>query len=236
VLANGTRDLVVGPRETRELLAAFHVGTMSKALPLEERIRLVFGLPRAPFRARVLEQLHDERVNSELRRLEDSIDNLDENMPNVPNLLESISDWTEVPGLDEGSSREEVDRAERQTREIARHRIQALNDVSRAMRNAASKLEQVDEPPAVSSQIPSQFNNEHELSLFGNRSVFDQTAQRGALSALEREILDAEREWRHKTRAVSGLLGSESAGESPSQGKGKGKQTARAVTVEDAEE
>lgn len=236
VLANGTQDLLVGSQESRESLAAFHVGTLGRALPFEERIRLVFGLPKAPFRTKVLEQLHDERVNSELKRLEDSMDDLDENLPSVPTLLESISDWTEVPSLDEGSSREEVDRAERQTREITRQRIQILNDVSRAMRNAASKLERADRPPAISSQIPSQFNNEHELSLFGNQSVFDQNAQQGALSALEKEILDAEREWRHKARTVSGLLGSESTGEPSSRREGKGKQIAKAVTVEDAEE
>lgn len=258
-------------------VSASTVAVWVGSLPRDMRVRVILGLPEGTFRELVLSKLSDERDRTEVAQLSAALRNLDDNatttstpaisQSSVSSMIESISDWTQVSPLDETSSREDVERAERETREIVNRRVQVLNDISRAMRSAAGQLEQVSgiagrpsPPPATSatfrrSRLPDLFNTENSLSLFGDQSIFARVAQEEAQEALERDVVEKEREWRNKRSvvAVEGLLGGDvkgkgkakaeaeegfdnASGSGPKEGE-KGKEKIPAgVTVEDVDE
>lgn len=225
-------------------VSASSVAAWIRSLPRDMRVRVVLGFPESTFRELVLSKLSDERDRTEIAQLSAALRNIDDNVTttttpaisqsSVSSMIESISDWTQVSPLDETSSREDVERAERETREIVNRRVQVLNDISRAMRGAAGQLEQVSgivgrpsPPPTTSttvrqSRLQDLFNTENSLSLFGDQSIFARVAQEEALEALERDVVEKEREWRNKQSvvAVEGLLGADV--------KGKGKAKAEA--------
>lgn len=253
---------------------AIWIGSLSRDM----RVRVVLGFPEGTFRELVLSKLSN-RDRTEVAQLSAALRNLDDNaattsasavsQSSVSSMIESISDWTQVSPLDETSSREDVERAERETREIVNRRVQVLNDISRAMRNAAGQLEQVSGirerpslPPTAStvrrSRLPDLFNTENPLSLFGDQSIFARVAQEEAQEALERDVVEREREWRNKrsVAAVEGLLGADikgkgkgkakteageetdnASGSGPKEGEGRGKGKApTGATVEDVDE
>lgn len=252
-------------------VSASTVAVWVGSLPREMRVRVVLGFPEGTFRELVLSKLSN-RDRTEVAQLSTALRSLEDNaattststvsQSSVSSMIESISDWTQVSPLDETSSREDVERAERETREIVNRRVQVLNDISRAMRSAAGQLEQVSgiagrpsPPPATStvrqSRLPDLFNTENPLSLFGDQSIFARAAQEEAQEALERDVVDKEREWRNKQSvvAVEGLLGADTkgkgkaqmeaednaSGSGPKDGEGKGKAPVGA-TVEDVDE
>lgn len=247
---------------------AIWIGSLSRDM----RVRVVLGFPEGTFREFVLSKLSN-RDRTEVAQLSAALRDLDGDaaavsasavsQSSVSSMIESISDWTQVSPLDETSSREDVERAERETREIVNRRVQVLNDISRAMRSAAGQLEQVSgtterpSPPHTAStvrqsRLPDLFNTENPLSLFGDQSIFARVAQEEAQKALERDVIEREREWRNKrsVAAVEGLLGADAkgkgkakaeeepdnaSGSGPKEGKGKGKAPT-GVTVEDVDE
>lgn len=255
-------------------VSASTVAVWVGSLPREMRVRVVLGFPEGTFREIVLSKLSN-RDRAEVAQLSTALRSLEDNaattststvsQSSVSSMIESISDWTQVSPLDETSSREDVERAERETREIVNRRVQVLNDISRAMRSAAGQLEQVSgiagrpsPPPATStarqSRLPDLFNTENPLSLFGDQSIFARAAQEEAQEALERDVVEKEREWRNKQSvvAVEGLLGADTKGKGkaqmeaeeeldnasgpgPKDGEGKGKAPVGA-TVEDVDE
>lgn len=243
-----------------------------EALPREERIKVIVGLPEGSFRELVLEKLQNAQDSFEVARLSAALRGLDDNatpvttetspISRVSSMIESISDWTQISPLDGTSSREDVERAERETREIVNQRVQVLNDICRAMRSAAGQLEQVSGTTRSSSstpsttidqaRLPTQFNTQNQLSLFGERSIFEPRAQEEALKALERDVVEKEREWRSRrgVAAVEGLLSADTKGKGKAkveaeveegegsggqEVEGKGKGPAK-VTVEDVDE
>jgi len=210
-------------------LAAYHVSVLAMQFSFESRIRLLLGIPKTHFRDSLIHYFQDPQLTTELEKLDIAISDLDQPLPNVSSLLESISDWTEIPSLSSSSDKDSIERAERETREIANKRIQVLNDISRAMRTAANRLEQAHQPS--SERIVGRFNPDNELSLFGQRSIFDPSAQSHVLDSFEKDIVAEEQLWLEKQHAVEGLLSA--AGKSPNTGQEKGKGRA---TVEDAEE
>lgn len=255
-------------------VSASTVAVWVGSLPREMRVRVVLGFPEGTFREIVLSKLSNRdraevaQLSTALRSLEDNaatISTSTVSQSSVSSMIESISDWTQVSPLDETSSREDVERVERETREIVNRRVRVLNDISRAMRSAAGQLEQVSgiverpsPPPATStvrqSRLPDLFNTENPLSLFGDQSIFARAAQEEAQEALERDVVEKEREWRNKQSvvAVEGLLGADTKGKGkaqmgaeeefdnasgpgPKDGEGKGKAPVGA-TVEDVDE
>lgn len=258
-------------------VSASTVAVWVGSLPRDIRVRVILGLPEGAFRELVLSMLSDERDRTEVAQLSAALRNLDDNatttstpaisQSSVSSMIESISDWTQVSPLDETSSREDVERAERETREIVNRRVQVLNDISRAMRGAAGQLEQVSgiagrpsPPPTTSatvrrSRLPDLFNTENPLSLFGDQSIFARVAQEEAQEALERDVVEKEREWRNKRSvvAVEGLLGTDAkgkgkakaeaeegfdnaSGSGPKEGEKEKEKIPAGVTVEDVDE
>ncbi|KAG0643577.1 hypothetical protein HOY80DRAFT_372119 [Tuber brumale] len=217
------------PTSGRFNLAAYHVSVLAMPFSFESRILLLLGIPKTPFRDCLVRYFQDPQINTELEKLDIAISDLDQPLPNVSSLLESISDWTEIPSLSGSSDKDAAERAEKETRDIANKRIQVLNDISRAMRTAANRLEQAHRPS--SERIVGQFNPNNELSLFGQRSIFDSSAQSRVLDSFEKDIIAEERLWLEKQQAVEGLLST--VGESSNVGQEKGKARA---TVEDGEE
>lgn len=252
-LAEGARNATrLEPREDI-MRSAKNIARWFEMLPREERIQVLLGFPESGFRDFIM--MHHPGLREEVTRLSALLRSLNDESgetpttispPGVSGMMESISDWTQISPLDETSSREDIERVERETREIANRRIQVLNDVSRIMRNAAGQLEQVSgrrvqsaAPPTSSadlSRLPTQFNTENQLSLFGQRSIFDSRAQEQALNALEQEVVQTEKEWRSKrgVAAVESLLGV-SEGSTSETGKGKGKAKEE-VGVNDGQE
>jgi len=228
VLSTGEESLPP-PTSGRIDLAAYHVSVLAMQFSFESRVRLLLGIPKTHFRDSLVRYFQDPQLSTELEKLDIAISDLDQPLPNVSSLLESISDWTEIPSLSSSSDKNSIEKAEKETREIANKRIQVLNDISRAMRTAANRLEQAHRPS--SERIVGQFNPDNELSLFGQRSVFDASAQSRVLDSFEKDIVAEERLWLEKQHAVEGLLST--AGESSNAGQEKGKGRA---TVEDVEE
>ncbi|CUS07053.1 unnamed protein product [Tuber aestivum] len=217
------------PTTGRFNLAAYHVSVLAMQFSFESRVRLLLGIPKTPFRDSLVRYFQDPQINAELEKLDAAISDLGQPLPNVSSLLESISDWTEIPSLSESCDKDTAERAEKETREIANKRIRVLNDISLAMRTAANRLEQADRPP--SERVVGQFNPNNELSLFGQRSIFDSIAQSRVLDSFGRDIVAEERLWLEKQHAVEGLLSTTSESTNAGQEKGKGR-----ATVEDAEE
>jgi E3 ubiquitin-protein ligase synoviolin len=217
------------PASGRFNLAAYHVSVLAMQFSFESRILLLLGIPKTPFRDCLVRYFQDPQINSELEKLDIAISDLDRPLPNVSSLLESISDWTEIPSLSGSSDKDATEKAEKETRDIANKRIQVLNDISRAMRTAANRLEQAHRPS--SAHIVGRFNPNNELSLFGQRSIFDSSAQSHVLDSFEKDIIAEEQLWLEKQHAVEGLLST--IGESSNVGLEKGKGRA---TVEDGEE
>lgn len=240
-LETGIGNVVSFGSEMDTMSAALTVAGWIEELPRDERIRVVLGFPEGNFRSFVCVNLRDHNDRREIARLSAALRSLEDETTESPtvsqsgisSMIESISDWTQILPLDETSSREDVERTDRETREIVNRRVQVLNDISRVMRNAAGQLEQVSGVESSSSslstitsstdpsRLPTHFNTENPLSLFGQRSIFDSRAQEEALNALEREVIQKEREWRSRRgiAAVEGLLGA-------TESKGKGKARA----------
>ncbi|PWW71614.1 hypothetical protein C7212DRAFT_303172 [Tuber magnatum] len=216
------------PTSGRFNLAAYHVSILAMQLSFESRVRLLLGIPKTPFRDSLVRYFQDPQINAELEKLDIALSDLGQPLPNVSSLLESICDWTEIPSLSGSNGKDATEKAEKETREIANKRIQVLNDISRAMRTAANRLEQAHRPS--SERIVNQFNPDNNHSLFGQRSIFDSSAQSRVLESFEKDIITEEQLWLEKQHAVEGLLSA--AGESSNAvEKGKGR-----ATVEDAEE
>ncbi|RPB01375.1 hypothetical protein L873DRAFT_679847 [Choiromyces venosus 120613-1] len=221
-------DNLPPPSNGRHNLAAYHVSVLAMQFSFERKVRLLLGIPKSSFRNSLIRYFQDPHIDAELEKLDSALSDLGQPLPNVSSLLESISDWTEIPSLSETSDKAATERAEKETREIANKRIEVLNDISRAMRTAANRLEQVH---PSSERILGQFNPDNELSLFGQRSIFDSAAQSRVLESFEADIVAEERSWLEKQRAVDALLSTAGGSSSVTHGKGKGK-----ATVEDAEE
>lgn len=221
-------------------------------LPRDERIKVILGFPEGTFRDLILEKLNDDLDRTEIARLLVALNNLSSTTSTPPisrsSMIESISDsdWTQISPLDATSSREDVERAERGTRELVNRRIQVLNDIASSMGSAARQLEQVggaprsisSTPSTVEARVPALFNTGNTLSLFGGRSIFKRRAQEEALAALEKDVVEKEREWRAKrgVAVVEGLLEKGKGKEEEQEEEGKGKGKAVQVTVEDGEE
>ncbi|KAH8155799.1 uncharacterized protein LAJ45_00811 [Morchella importuna] len=251
-LAEGARNATHSEPGADMVRSVANIARWLEILPREERIQVVLGFPEGDFRGFIM--MHHPGLRVEVTRLSALLRDLNEEITETPatispsgvsGMIESISDWTQISPLDETSSRADIERIERETRETVNRRIQVLNDIARIMRNAAGQLEQVSGrrlPSASSapvssvdlSRLPTQFNTENQLSLFGERSIFNPRAQEQALNALEQEVIQQEREWRSKqgVAAVESLLGV-TEGPTDEKGKGKAKQE---VEPNDAQE
>jgi E3 ubiquitin-protein ligase synoviolin len=251
-LAEGARNATRSEPGADMVRSVANIARWLEILPREERIQVVLGFPEGDFRGFIM--MHHPGLRAEVTRLSTLLRDINEEITETPTtispsgvsgMIESISDWTQISPLDETSSREDIERVERETRETVNRRIQVLNDIARIMRNAAGQLEQVSGrrlPSASSapvnsidlSRLPTQFNTENQLSLFGERSIFNPSAQEQALNALEQEVVQEEREWRSKqgVAAVESLLG---VAEGPTDEKGKGKAK-QEVELNDAQE